>query len=265
MSKQTYTTTFTWAENENTGIHGWLPDWAPGYDPSSDSIGVYHDAFEHLDPNPTLDGEMRAFGAIIGMRYIGGYDPWEVQAASYRRYVDPHNWHNGLSTDLADFLRDLVMSDGCAPRIAEIMPARARPIPRLEDAEVDDVINELVASARSQFLSLLAEDTEIDETTGVSPGEDGFLGCGISFRKYWHELAENCRQHMRHGYLQMGGRWDQNYSHASACAYALQQKVKEVTPRGGDEYDGLILRVSYSPRDYQHPQVRLLNGHIYDM
>ena len=64
---------FTWADDDSYGMTGWVPDFIPNANVSSD-FGLVHDVMEHLgEQRGTFEDEIRALGAMIYTRILGGY------------------------------------------------------------------------------------------------------------------------------------------------------------------------------------------------
>jgi len=92
-------------EHPEHGTWGWLEVGSPDTYFPLEAMGVAHDVLEHkLRPKVGIEEELMAFGAMLFIRYEGGY--WA------HRSGDMSNWHYQVSTELAEMMvkyRDSVL------------------------------------------------------------------------------------------------------------------------------------------------------------
>ena len=90
---------FEYREDEEFGGEGWIPSAYPHFNAAT-GFGLVHDVLEHFpEDDGDLAGEMKAFGSMINVRFLGG---WQVRNG-YSRYTPAEN----IGSDIGRFLEEL--------------------------------------------------------------------------------------------------------------------------------------------------------------
>lgn len=89
---------FKWAEDKEHGGEGWIPDFIPNAN-AARGFALVHDALEHGDKEKgTYECEMKAMGAMIYVRLLGGW---------FYRTMSRYSGEENIAFDISRMLCDI--------------------------------------------------------------------------------------------------------------------------------------------------------------
>jgi hypothetical protein len=199
------TTKFAWLEDQMTGEMGWIPKSNPGFNATS-GFGLAHDVMEHFRNDVHgLDAEMRAFGAMIFVRWEGGWQPY--------RGVNMHSPAYNIASGIFVFLQNIA----CEQDTITTPPKTNR----LHE-DVEEILDEAISKSFKDYLNY--EDCNTDDTLWI------------------RDALEHMRGWMRIGYRKAVKRYkDLDVYEATALFNEIERQTYKLTGEYGDE---LIVRVS---------------------
>lgn len=207
---------FEYREDEEYGGEGWIPKAFPMFNAAS-GFGLVHDVLEHSpDDEPDLACEMKAFGAMINMRWLAGWMPYKG-----------HNRHSpevNMGSDIGNFLRDF--HNGSDQRHFQAPPRTHK----VDDECVEDIITGALAEGVRMYKVELSYDEEANPMSA-------------------HEIdtiLEKMRGWMRIGYRRSVKRFH-NADHWE-LSYLFSQIEEKVHNLRGD-YHGQELVIGVSPKN----------------
>lgn len=200
---------FEYREDEEFGGEGWIPSAYPHFNAAS-GFSLVHDVLEHFpEDDGDLAGELKAFGSMINVRYLGGWQP--IRGYNY------HTPAQNMGSELGQFLQELGY---CSKELKS--PPHTYKVEEYAECMIQDT---LVEAKLSYFANLDSEKEPID-------------------RGDIDKLLQEMASWMRIGYRQSVKR----YYNACNCelSHLFTRMERAVSKIGGDF--GQELTVSVHPR-----------------
>lgn len=213
-----YRVDFEYREDEEFGSMGWIPKAYPMFNAAT-GFGLVHDVLEHFPgDDPDLVGEMKAFGSMINIRWMGGWQQYK----GYSRYTPEQN----MASDIRVFLRDINHGNDDRTFYA---PPRTYKIK-------DDAVEELIDGALREGVKMYKAELEYEDEEFMS-------------ERALNAIVEKMRGWMRIGYRQSVRR----FHHASQLDLAdlFSRIEQEVTHLPSGDY-GDVLSISVSPKNLDY-------------
>lgn len=222
-----FTVKFVWTKDQEYGEYGWIPKDHPEFNMVS-GFGLAHDVLEHFKGDTSdLNGEMRAFGAMLLIRAEGDWQP-------YRGYRN-RPMSEDISSDLARFIREQKWSDDRLSR-----PPRTY--------KLNEYVEQVIADAFAETYRIVKAENEYehDENDKITHHEA-------------QVFLEKALGWMRIGYRKAARRYHNAPPHYLASLFNdIECQTYKVTGDFGDE-----LVVSVSPKRLIS-NVRVISPQYYD-
>lgn len=221
---------FIWQQDPDHGNWGWQMKGMPHFNAAAEASTVYHDSMEHLTKGTDLSDEFQAFGAMLFLRVVSGFEPNERPNAIY-------TVPQGIGSDLASFVSDELQKTN----VHELAPLRTKYAFKRIHGE-DEWVNARIDEA---FQTYLKEFSSEYDGLAVSPSDMAALSVRI---RHWIIV----------GYLACRRRWEDAPAYAQGCAYRVTEDVRELTESlmhfsgDGVESSGARLKVRYWPKTGEH-------------
>ncbi len=227
---------FIWQQDPDHGNWGWQMKGMPHFNAAAEASTVYHDCMEHLTKGTELSDEFQAFGSMLYLRVVAGFEPNE-------RAIDRYTVEEGIGSDLASFIRDELRK----ANLYEVAPLRSKhAFKRIhgEDGWINQRLDMVIQNYLKDFTSEW-HGTYEEPDSFPSPSDMAALTVRI---RHWIIV----------GYLACRRRWDDAPAYAQGCAYRVTEDVKELTKQltrnfgDGMESYGARLKVKYWPKTGEH-------------
>lgn len=199
-----YSVRFVWREDQDYGGEGWAPKKFPEFN-IVQGVGLAHDALEHFaDDDGSLHGELQAFGAMIHVRWLGG---WHYMIGNPGIYTPAVN----MANDFIQFMYTILSGEElkAAPKTYRCRGVYGK--------DVEKIIDETLIEARKLVLS------ELDD-------EDA-----ARIIELWNDFRDNARSWMRIGYRRAFRRFGDTSDELPYVFKSIADSVENFHGSYGDE------------------------------